>query len=93
MPSGRNHSETWAGSIHPFQALREYRQKMGRAAKLIVVGIAVSWWSAEYRVMDVHRYSGYTLLAIIVEQVANGVAVRMGLLYLMLGADTAEVSA
>jgi 60 kDa SS-A/Ro ribonucleoprotein len=32
-------SETWAGKIHPFQALREYRQKMGRAAKLIVVGM------------------------------------------------------
>ena len=31
--------------------------------------------------------------AIIVEQVANGVAVRMGLLYLMLGGDTAEVPA
>jgi 60 kDa SS-A/Ro ribonucleoprotein len=35
-------SETWAGSIHPFQALREYRQKMGRAAKLIVVGMTAT---------------------------------------------------
>ena len=25
----------------------------------IVVAIAVSWWSAENRVMNVHRYSGY----------------------------------
>jgi 60 kDa SS-A/Ro ribonucleoprotein len=32
-------SETWAGAIHPFQAIREYRQKSGRAAKLIVVGM------------------------------------------------------
>jgi aspartate carbamoyltransferase catalytic subunit len=30
--------------------------------------------------------------ALIVEQVANGVAVRMGLLYLMLGGENAEVS-
>lgn len=33
-------SETWAGPIHPSQALREYRQKMGIPAKLIVVGMA-----------------------------------------------------
>jgi len=32
-------NETWAGNIHPAQALRQYRQKMGIAAKLIVVGI------------------------------------------------------
>ena len=32
-------NETWAGAVHPFQALREYRQKMGRGAKLIVVGM------------------------------------------------------
>jgi cytochrome b len=32
----------------------------------IVVAIGVSWWSAEYRVMNVHRYSGYTLLGLIV---------------------------
>lgn len=35
-------SETWAGSVHPFQALREYRQKMGRPAKLIVVGMTAT---------------------------------------------------
>lgn len=35
-------NETWAGAIHPFQALREYRQKMGRAAKLIVVGMTAT---------------------------------------------------
>lgn len=32
-------SETWAGKIHPAQALREYRDRMGIAAKLIVVGM------------------------------------------------------
>ncbi len=32
-------NETWAGSIHPHQALERYRQKMGRDAKLIVVGM------------------------------------------------------
>jgi len=32
-------SETWAGNIHPFQALKQYRQKSGRNAKLIVVGM------------------------------------------------------
>ena len=33
-------SETWFGQIHPHQALREYRQKMGRDAKLVVAGMA-----------------------------------------------------
>lgn len=32
-------SETWAGSIHPCQALVEYRKKTGIPAKLIVVGM------------------------------------------------------
>jgi hypothetical protein len=32
-------SETWAGNIYPSQALREYRQKINPAAKLIVVGM------------------------------------------------------
>lgn len=31
-------NETWAGDIHPKQALDEYRQTMGRDAKCIVVG-------------------------------------------------------
>lgn len=35
-------SETWAGDIHPMQALREYRQKMGIPAKLIVVGMCAN---------------------------------------------------
>ena len=32
-------SETWAGDIHPVQALQQYRQKMGIPAKLIVCGM------------------------------------------------------
>ncbi len=32
-------SETWAGTIHPAQALREYRQRMGIPAKFVVVGM------------------------------------------------------
>lgn len=33
-------SETWAGDIHPAQALRAYRERMGIAAKLVVVAMA-----------------------------------------------------
>jgi 60 kDa SS-A/Ro ribonucleoprotein len=32
-------SETWAGAIHPAQALAAYRQKMGIGAKLVVIGM------------------------------------------------------
>ena len=32
-------SETWAGEIHPVQALRDYRAKMNVPAKLIVIGM------------------------------------------------------
>jgi len=32
-------SETWAGDIHPSQALAAYRQKMGIGAKLVVIGM------------------------------------------------------
>jgi 60 kDa SS-A/Ro ribonucleoprotein len=32
-------SETWAGTIHPVQALQQYRERMGIPAKLIVVGM------------------------------------------------------
>lgn len=33
-------NETWAGNIHPFQALQQYRQKTGKGAKLAVFGMA-----------------------------------------------------
>lgn len=35
-------NETWYGGIHPFQALRDYRQSSGRSAKLIVVGMTAT---------------------------------------------------
>ena len=38
-------SETWAGTIHPVQALREYRERSGIAAKLVVVGMVSNGFS------------------------------------------------
>ncbi|MBW3570724.1 MAG: TROVE domain-containing protein [Gemmatimonadetes bacterium] len=38
-------NETWAGSIHPAQALRQYRERMGIAAKLVVVAMASNGFS------------------------------------------------
>lgn len=35
-------NETWAGNIHPHEALRDYRKKMGIDAKLIVVGMTAT---------------------------------------------------
>ena len=38
-------SEAWAGNIHPTQALREYRERMGIGAKLVVVAMASNGFS------------------------------------------------
>lgn len=38
-------SETWAGPIHPSQALREYRERSGRPARLIVAGLVSNGFS------------------------------------------------
>ncbi|HEV2149439.1 MAG TPA: TROVE domain-containing protein [Longimicrobiaceae bacterium] len=38
-------NETWAGEVHPAQALREYRERTGIPAKLAVVGMASSGFS------------------------------------------------
>jgi 60 kDa SS-A/Ro ribonucleoprotein len=38
-------SETWFGKIHPVQALRRYREKMGTAARLVVVGMVANAFS------------------------------------------------
>jgi len=35
-------NETWAGRTHPFQALRQYRDKTGIDAKLVVVGMTAT---------------------------------------------------
>jgi|JRYD01.1.fsa_nt_gb cytochrome b len=41
---------------------------------LIVIAVGVSWWSAEERVMDVHRYSGYALAGLIIFRIYWGFA-------------------
>ena len=41
-------SETWAGNIHPVEALRQYRRQSGIPAKLIVVGMV----SNEFTIAD-----------------------------------------
>lgn len=38
-------SETWAGAIHPVQALRRYRERTGIKAKLVVVGMVSNGFS------------------------------------------------
>jgi 60 kDa SS-A/Ro ribonucleoprotein len=38
-------SETWHGDVHPMAALRDYRQKMGIPARLVVVGMTSTGFS------------------------------------------------
>ena len=38
-------NETWAGKVHPAQALRAYRQARGIPAKLVVVGMTSTGFS------------------------------------------------
>lgn len=38
-------SETWAGTIKPVDALREYREKVNPAAKLVVIGMTATRFS------------------------------------------------
>src|SRR5919202_1467033 len=38
-------SETWAGDIHPVQALRDYSRAMGIEARLVVVGMVANGFS------------------------------------------------
>ncbi len=38
-------NETWAGAIHPVQALEEYRRQMNIPAKLVVVGMTATEFS------------------------------------------------
>ena len=38
-------SETWAGDVHPAQALRDYRRASGIDARLVVVGMVSSGFS------------------------------------------------
>lgn len=50
-------NETWHGTIHPIQALKQYRDLMGIAAKLIVVGMTATEFSiadpADFGSLDV----------------------------------------
>ena len=38
-------NETWAGTVHPAQALRSYREARGIPAKLVVVGMTSTGFS------------------------------------------------
>jgi len=38
-------SETWAGAVHPVQALRDYREQSGIPARLLVVGMVANAFS------------------------------------------------
>jgi hypothetical protein len=38
-------SETWAGDIHPIQALRDYRLASGVDARLVIVGLVLNGFS------------------------------------------------
>jgi 60 kDa SS-A/Ro ribonucleoprotein len=38
-------NETWAGRVHPYKALQDYRQKMGIDAKLAVFGVSATEFS------------------------------------------------
>jgi 60 kDa SS-A/Ro ribonucleoprotein len=38
-------SETWFGSVHPWQALEQYRERTGIPAKLVVVGMTATEFS------------------------------------------------
>jgi 60 kDa SS-A/Ro ribonucleoprotein len=50
-------SETWAGDVHPVQALRDYRQASGIDARLVVVGMVSNGFSiadpADHGMLDV----------------------------------------
>jgi 60 kDa SS-A/Ro ribonucleoprotein len=43
-------SETWAGDIHPAQALRQYRERTGIPARLVVVGMVAN----DFSIADPH---------------------------------------
>lgn len=57
-------NETWAGRIHPSQALTEYRAASGRDAKLIVVGMVSNGFTigdpTDLGMLDVVGFDGAT---------------------------------
>lgn len=57
-------NETWAGSVHPAQAIRAYRQARGIAAKVVVVGMTSNGFSIadpdDAGMLDVVGFDGST---------------------------------
>jgi 60 kDa SS-A/Ro ribonucleoprotein len=57
-------NETWAGEIHPSQALRQYRERTGIPAKLVVVGMASNGFTIadpnDAGMLDVVGFDGAT---------------------------------
>jgi 60 kDa SS-A/Ro ribonucleoprotein len=57
-------NETWAGEIHPAQALRQYRERTGIPAKLVVVGMASNGFTIadpdDAGMLDVVGFDGAT---------------------------------
>ncbi|NLT53673.1 MAG: TROVE domain-containing protein [Actinomycetales bacterium] len=55
-------NETWAGDVHPHQALAEYRRRSGIAAKLVVVGMTATGFSiadpSDAGMLDVVGFDG-----------------------------------
>jgi 60 kDa SS-A/Ro ribonucleoprotein len=57
-------SETWAGDIHPVQALRDHRRASGIDARLVVVGMVSNGFSiadpADQGMLDVAGFDTAT---------------------------------
>ncbi len=70
-------NETWAGKIHPVQALRDYREKTGIPARLVVVGMTSNGFTIadpeDAGMLDVVGFSTSTPSA-----VADFIADRLG---------------
>jgi len=70
-------NETWAGKIHPVQALRDYREKTGIPARLVVVGMTSNGFTIadpeDAGMLDVVGFSTSTPSAI-----ADFIADRLG---------------
>lgn len=53
-------NESWAGSIHPFQALNQYRQQSGNQSKLAIVAMAANMYSlADPKDKDAMGFCGF----------------------------------
>ena len=55
-------NETWAGDVHPHQALAEYRRRSGIDARLVVVGMTATGFSiadpSDAGMLDVVGFDG-----------------------------------